>query len=173
MVSDHLQKAVDLAIRPKVMALFENANLLLEKVKMEFSVQEEEFVRQLIATQAIPYPKLIIKDHKKINNKEELPTRLVIPATKFTTTFSKVAYLGIKGCLDKVKVNYSQDSIVQASNLKERLKELGVKREEVMIASLDAINMYPSIKLATIRKAVRYLARRRPSTFVWNSSTLG
>ena len=37
-VSDHLQKAADLALRPKVMALFENANLLLEKVKMELSV---------------------------------------------------------------------------------------------------------------------------------------
>ena len=35
LVSDHLQKAADLVIRPKVMALFEDANLLLEKVMME------------------------------------------------------------------------------------------------------------------------------------------
>ena len=45
-VYDHLLKAADLAIRLKVMALFENANLLLEKVKLELSVKEEEFVRQ-------------------------------------------------------------------------------------------------------------------------------
>ena len=39
-VSDHLHKAADLALRPKVMALCENANLLLEKVKLELSVKE-------------------------------------------------------------------------------------------------------------------------------------
>ena len=62
-------------------------------------------------------------------------------------------------CLYKGKMNYSQDSIVQASDLKEILKELGVKTEEVTIASVDAINMYPSIKLEKIRKAVRYFAK--------------
>ena len=68
-VYDHLLKAADLTIRPKVMALFEDANLLLEKVKMELSVKEEEFVRQSLATQAIPSPKLLIKYHKTINEK--------------------------------------------------------------------------------------------------------
>ena len=141
------------------MAIYENANLLLEKVKLDLSVKEEEFVRQLLATRAIPSPKLIIKDHKAINKKEELPTRLVIPATNFTAIFSNIGYLVIKRCLDKVKVNYSRNSIVQASDLKETLEEIGLKREEVTIASVDTINMYPSIKLATIRKAVRYFAR--------------
>ena len=97
------------------MALFENANLLLEKVKLELSVKEEEFVRQLLETRAIPSPKLFIKDHKTIKEKGGLPTRLVIPAKNFTATFSKIGYLGIKKCLDKGKVNYSRDSIVQAS----------------------------------------------------------
>ena len=85
---------------------------------------------------------------------------MLIPATNFTATFSKIRYLGIKRCLDKGKVNYSQDSIVQASDLKERLEELRLKREEVTIASEDAINMYASIKLVTIRKAVRYFTRK-------------
>ena len=40
-VSDHLQKAANLALRPKVMALNENANLLLKKVKLDLSVKEE------------------------------------------------------------------------------------------------------------------------------------
>ena len=44
--------------------------------------------------------------------------------------------------------------------MKETLKELGLKIEEVMIASVHAINMYPSINLATIRKTVRYFARK-------------
>ena len=89
-----------------------------------------------------------------------LPIRLVILATNFTATFSKIGYLGIKRCLDKGKVNYSRNSIVQASDLKETLEEIGLKREDVTIASIDAISMYPSIKIATIRKAVRYFARK-------------
>ena len=35
-----------------------------------------------------------------------------------------------------------------------------VNRDEVKTASVDAINMYPSIKLATIRKSVRFFARK-------------
>ena len=128
-VSTHLQKAADLVLRPKAMALYKNANLLLEKVKLDLSVKEEEFVRQSLATRAIPYPKLLIKDHNTINENGEFSTRLVIPATNFTATFSKIGYLGIKRCLDKGKVNYSHNSIDQASNLKETLEELGFKKE--------------------------------------------
>ena len=57
--------------------------------------------------------------------------------------------------MDKGKVNYSRNSIVQAYDLNETLEELGLRKEEVTIASVDAINMYPSIKLTTINKAVR------------------
>ena len=95
-VSDHLQKAADLALRPKLIALYENANILLEKVKLYLAVKEEEFVRQSLATQVILYPNLLIKDHRTINKKGEFPTRLVIPAKNFTATFSKIGYLGIK-----------------------------------------------------------------------------
>ena len=66
-VSDHLSKAADLALRSKVVALFEDANCLLDKVKMELSVQEENFVRQSLAMKAIPVPKLLIKYHKTIS----------------------------------------------------------------------------------------------------------
>ena len=52
-----------------------------------------------------------------------------------------------------------QTSIFQASDLKERLEEKKLVREEVTIASVDAINMYPSIKLSSIKKAVRFFAR--------------
>ena len=142
------------------MALFEDTNLLLEKVKMELSVKEEEFSRQSLATRATPYPKLLIKDHKTINKRGELPTRLVIPATDFTATFYKIGYLGIKRCLDKGKVNYSRDSIVQASDLKERLEELEVKIEEVTIASVDAISMYPSIKSRNNQKSGEILHKK-------------
>ena len=57
-------------------------------------------------------------------------------------------------------MNYSRVSTVQASDLKARLEELKVNIDEVKISSVDAINMYPSIKLATIRKAVNVFARK-------------
>ena len=38
-----------------------------------------------------------------------------------------------------------------------------LKKEEVTIASVDAINMYSSIKLATIKKEVRFFARKLTS----------
>ena len=115
-----------------------------EKVKIELSVQEEKLVRQSLATRAIPSPILFIKDHKTINEKGEFPTRLLIPAKNFTSTFSKISYLEIKIILGKGKVKYSRFSIVLASDLKERLKELKIKRDKVAIASVDAMNMCPS-----------------------------
>ena len=116
-------------------------------------------MRQSLATRAIHSPKLLIKDHKKINKKGELPTRLVIPATKFTATFSKIGYLGINIMPDKGKLNYSRVSIFQASDLKERLEGIKVNRDKVTIAPVDAINMHPSIKMSTIKKSVRFFAR--------------
>ena len=101
--------------------------------------------------------------HKKSqDNQQEMgfPNKVGNTATNFTAMFSKIGYFGIKRWLDKEKMNYSQGSIVQASNLKEILEELKVNREEVKIASVDKINMYPSIKLARIRKAVGYFARK-------------
>ena len=46
-----------------------------------------------------------------------------------------------------IEVNYSRVSIIQSFELKEILDELKVKREKVIIASVDAINMFLSIKL--------------------------
>ena len=56
-------------------------------------------------------------------------------------------------------MNYSRFSIVHASDLKERLEEKNLVKEEVTIVSVDAINMYPSIKHATIKRAVSFFAR--------------
>ena len=117
-------------------------------------------MKQSLATRAIPSPKLLVKDHKTINKKGGLPTRLVITATKFTATFSKIGYLGIKRMLDKGKVNYSRFSIFQAYDLRERLEKLKIRIDEVAIASVDDINMYPSIKILSIKKAVRFSASK-------------
>eukprot|EP00957_Ditylum_brightwellii_P106692 8139175-Ditylum_brightwellii.AAC.1 len=59
------------------------------------------------------------KDHKEPEEDESFPTRLVIPATNVTATFSKLGYLGIKQILDDNKVDYSRFTIIQVSDLKE------------------------------------------------------
>ena len=61
---------------------------------------------------------------------------------------------------DKTKVNYSRFSIIQASNLKKILEQLWINRDEVTIASVDAINMYTTIKLLTGKKSVMFLKRK-------------
>ena len=64
------------------MALYEYANLLLEKLKLELSVKEEEFVRQSLAARVIPSPKLLIKYHKTINEKGGIPNQVGYPRNK-------------------------------------------------------------------------------------------
>ena len=51
----------------------------------------------------------------------------------------------MKISLEKGKVNYSRNFIVQISDLKETHEEIGLNKEEVTIASVDAINMYETI----------------------------
>ena len=80
---------------------------------------------------------------------------MVIPATKFTTTLSKLGYFGIKRMTEKVKVNYSSFTIFEASDLKEILEGLEINTEGVIISPLDNVNMYPPIKLTATRKAVK------------------
>ena len=62
--------------------------------------------------------------------------------------------------MDKAKVDYSRVSIFQASDLKDRLETLEINRDGVTIASVYAVNMYPSIKIAKIRKYVRFFSRK-------------
>ena len=59
----------------------------------------------MLTTQAIPHPRLLIKDQKPVNKKGGFPTRFSILAKNCTATFYKISYLGINNMLDKVKVN--------------------------------------------------------------------
>ena len=68
--------------------------------------------------------KILTKYHNTINKKGLFPARMVIPATTFTATLSKIGYL-------EIKANYSRVYIVQASNMKERQEELNIKGDGV------------------------------------------
>ena len=59
-----------------------------------------------------------IRDHKKLTSKDELTTRLVIPAKYFSDTFAKVGYLGLKKIFKNNEMNYTKFTIIQASQVK-------------------------------------------------------
>ena len=71
----------------------------------------------------------------------------MIPETNFSATFAKVGYRGLKNILEKNEINDTKFTIVQASQVKEEWEILNWKRNEVTIASIDAVAMYPSIKI--------------------------
>jgi len=141
------------------------------------SDKEESFIKQTVESKAIPSPKLLIKDHKNPDNEGNFPTRLVVPATNFTSAFPKTGYLGIKRILDNNKVDYMSKTIIQASDLKENLENQGITCNNSTIVSIDAEDFYPSVRLNLVRKAV-YTRRRsnhhqtllRPqANQVWNA----
>eukprot|EP00957_Ditylum_brightwellii_P136405 10403560-Ditylum_brightwellii.AAC.1 len=90
--------------------------------------------------------------------------RLVIPATNFTASFSELGYMGIKKVLDDHGVNYSKHTIVQSSNLKEKLEKCRLKQNEVTLMLLDIVNMYPLVHVKLIHKALNHYTKNLPAT---------
>ena len=95
-INSHILKSASMDIRQKVFALFEMSIKLIDHVKYEMSSQEEYILRNILATWGIPPPKLLIKDHKKTNDKWGFPTRLVIHATNLTAAVHIPGYLRTK-----------------------------------------------------------------------------
>eukprot|EP00957_Ditylum_brightwellii_P203765 15336091-Ditylum_brightwellii.AAC.1 len=67
--------------------------------------------------------------------------------------------MGIKKVLDEHGVNYAKYTIIQSSDLKEKLE---LKRNKVTLMSLDIVNMYPSVRVKLIRKALHHYAKDLP-----------
>ena len=61
-------------------------------------------------------------------------------------------------------INYTKFTIVQASQVKEEWEIKKWKRDEVTIASIDEVAMYPSIKFPLVKKAISYFTRSLPKT---------
>eukprot|EP00957_Ditylum_brightwellii_P117498 8961341-Ditylum_brightwellii.AAC.1 len=117
------------------------------------------FLREGIASKAIPQPQLLIKDHKEPEANSEYPTHLVIPVTNFTATFSKVGFMAIQKVLDKNNANYNRFTIVQSLDLKEKLEKLGLTKDDVILMSLDINNMYPLVRAKLIKKALEFYSQ--------------
>ena len=107
----------------------------------------------------IPTPKILVKDHKKPKPNGNFPTRLVVPASNFSACFPKLGYMGIKKLLDDYGVKYGKRNIVQSLDLKKQLESMKLNPENITLVSVDAVNMYPSIKFSLIHKAITHYTR--------------
>eukprot|EP00957_Ditylum_brightwellii_P030119 2279535-Ditylum_brightwellii.AAC.1 len=71
--------------------------------------------------------------------------------------------MGIKKILDDHGVNYTKHTIIQSADLKEKLEACNLKRDNITLMLLDIVNMYPSIRVKLIKKALRYYAKNLPA----------
>jgi len=77
----------------------------------------------------------------------------------FLTFFHVKGQRGIKEMLDRNKINYMKKTIVQASDLKQKLEALNITRSDYTIATIDAKNMYHSVQFGHIEIAVSFFLR--------------
>jgi hypothetical protein len=154
----HLLKNGKEILRSKLIQVFEDANELLESLAHIMSEDEYSFVKESINSKAIPAPKLLIKDHKEIDDDGNYPTRLVVPATNFTSAFPKLGYIGIQKIFDENKINYSRKTIVQASHLKKQIESLDIRNDRHTIFSLDIEAFYPSVTYGLVERAIEFFS---------------
>lgn len=155
-IMKHLdERAVEIN-REQLMEIFNASKVRLDDAERYLSEGEHAFLKEKIDSKALPSPKILIKDHKAADEQGCFPTRLVIPATNFTAGFSKLGYMSIKRLLDQYSVNYTARTIVQASDLKEKLEQYDLSPTNCTITSVDAEAMYPSIKIDLIEKAIKH-----------------
>ena len=162
-VLNHLRKSARLIPRARVVEIWEKAITFYEDKKYLMASKEQQYIEQSLKSKAIPSPKLLIKDHKPKKN-GEYPTRLIIPATNFASALPKMGYLGIKAILDRHKVEYMKTTIIQASDLKQKLETYNLQRENCTIISLDAVDFYPSIRYKLVVKAVHHYSKGLPES---------
>ena len=158
-VFKHLQISAIEVPRSRLVEISKNANELLSKVSHILNDKEREYIQETIDSKAVPTPKLLIKDHKKPDPKGNFPTRLICPASNFTAGFPKIGYIGIKEIFDKEGIIYDNKTIVQASELKEEIEKLDLRKNETTTISLDIVSMYPSITFSMVKKAIKFYAK--------------
>ena len=56
-----------------------------------------------------------------------------------------MGYLGIEKILDDNRINYMKKTIIQASDLKEKIETMNITNNNSTILSIDAEAYYPSV----------------------------
>jgi hypothetical protein len=159
-VLKHLLKDGKEISRERMIQAKEQADEILKEIDNRFcSKGERDFVQESLKSKAIPSPKLLVKDHKKKDKWGQYPTRLVIPATNFTSSFPKLGCLGIKKILDDDEtIDYVKKMIVQASQAKNRLEKLHINKSRNTIFSLYIESFYASITYSLVETTINYFA---------------
>ena len=99
-----------------------------------------------------------INNLKQFHRVGDFPTRIVVPATNFMAGFPKLGFSRIKKIFDSNNIDYTRRTIIQASDLKERLENLNINKDKYTIMSLDIVSFYPSIKFNVVKKAVDFFS---------------
>jgi len=134
-----------------------------DRVELGFlSDKEGSFIKETVESKATTSPKLPIKDHKNPNNEENFPAGLAVPATNFTLAFPKTGCLGIKRIPDDNEADCVSKTTIQASDLKESLENQGMTCNNYAIASTDAEDFYPLVRLKLVRTAVCHFSKELP-----------
>ena len=115
MVNENLRCLSRVIDRDKARDVFEEARELVNGIGFQLSKREVGHINKSLKTKSIPTPKLLIKDHKNPSTNGQFPTRLVITATNFTSTFAKVGYIHMKAILRNHQVYYLKKKITKAS----------------------------------------------------------
>ena len=105
-----------------------------------------------------------LKDHKKSDGNGTFPTRLIALATNFASAFQKIGYIGIKEIFKSEKITDVNKTIIQASDLKEEIENLNLKKENTTIILLDIVSMYSSVSFRMVEKAVKRYAKNQTAS---------
>ena len=92
---------------------------------------------------------------QKRNEEGDFSTTIIVPATNFTAGFAKLGYLGIKRIFKEENIDCFSATIVQASDMKEKVEKKYLNENKVTEATLDIKNMYPSITFRVVKKQFR------------------
>ena len=145
--------------RSRLTEVKDEAMWLLDSEGRDLSSSELAFIQQSLESCAVPTPLLFIKDHQAPTATGDFRTRFVVPASNFVSALPKLGYKGIQRIFENNGIVTNKFTIIQSSDLKQKLESYALSKDDVTITSLDAVKMYPSVKYQLIERAVQYFAR--------------
>lgn len=92
------------------------------------------------------------------------PVCFVVPDYNVMSSFANVGCRSIQHIFRNAGVESSNHAIINAERLKFDLEDLSenIHRDHSTVVSLDAVKLYPSIKIDTVNRAIHYFARDLP-----------
>lgn len=100
-----------------------------------------------------------------------MPFRFVLPCRNFTADFAKLGLTAIKKVFQDTGVDFTKFTLENSFDFLRKIKGFDLRKDQQMILSVDAVQMYPSISLKMIKKAVFYysknLDRSKVDRIIW------